>query len=108
VISVFSVTAGDDLRPDPHPVCISRDGLIPKAFQKVNPRTLAPVSNTVMCASRWDRGGLVDSTFLWDMVSMGPWTAFMVVSIACRVAQKEASLRPRVPGGRSDRTWCRP
>jgi APA family basic amino acid/polyamine antiporter len=46
---------------------------------------------------------LVDSTFLWDMVSMGTLTAFMVVSIAVPVMRKkhgEATTKGfRVPFG---------
>ena len=33
--------------------------------------------------------GLVDSTFLWDMVSMGTLTAFIVVSIAVPVLRSQ-------------------
>ena len=47
--------------------------------------------------------GSVDSTFLWDMVSMGTLTAFMVVSIAVPVIRKRqgADSPPgfRVPFG---------
>jgi APA family basic amino acid/polyamine antiporter len=47
--------------------------------------------------------GLVDSTFLWDMVSMGTLTAFIVVSIAVPVMRKKegAALTKgfRVPFG---------
>jgi APA family basic amino acid/polyamine antiporter len=47
-------------------------------------------------------GGLVDSTFLWDMVSMGTLTAFIVVSIAVPVIrhkQGDATTGFRVPFG---------
>jgi APA family basic amino acid/polyamine antiporter len=69
---------------------ISRDGLVPKTFQKVHPRTLAPVNNTVIVSILVGIvAGLVDSTFLWDMVSMGTLTAFIVVSIAVPVIRKK-------------------
>src|SRR5690606_30783285 len=40
--------------------------------------------------------GLVDATFLWDMVSMGTLTAFIVVSIAVPVIR--AKQGPGEPG----------
>jgi len=104
VISVFSVTLVTIYGQTRILYAISRDGLIPKAFQKVNPRTLAPVSNTVIvCIVVGIVAGLVDSTFLWDMVSMGTLTAFIVVSIAVPVlrAKQGAALTKgfRVPFG---------
>ncbi|MES2149254.1 MAG: amino acid permease [Pseudomonadota bacterium] len=90
VISVFSVTLVTIYGQTRILYAISRDGLIPKTFQKVNPRTLAPVSNTVIvCVVVGLVAGLVDSTFLWDMVSMGTLTAFMVVSVAVPVLRKK-------------------
>jgi APA family basic amino acid/polyamine antiporter len=86
VISVFSVTLVTIYGQTRILYAISRDGLIPKTFQKVNPRTLAPVSNTlIVCAVVGLVAGTVDSTYLWDMVSMGTLTAFIVVSIAVPV-----------------------
>ncbi len=104
VISVFSVTLVTIYGQTRILYAISRDGLIPKAFQKVNPRTLAPVSNTIIvCIVVGIVAGLVDSTFLWDMVSMGTLTAFIVVSIAVPVLRaKEGAARTkgfRVPFG---------
>ncbi len=86
VISVFSVTLVTIYGQTRILYAISRDGLIPKTFQKVNARTMAPVSNTIMvCMAVGTVAALVDSTFLWDMVSMGTLTAFIVVSIAVPV-----------------------
>ena len=49
-------------------------------------RTRAPVSNTIIvCLVVGVVAGLVDSTFLWDMVSMGTLVAFIVVSAAVPV-----------------------
>jgi APA family basic amino acid/polyamine antiporter len=91
VISVFSVTLVTIYGQTRILYAISRDGLIPHTFQKVNPRTLAPVSNTVIvCLVVGLVAGLVDSNFLWDMVSMGTLTAFIVVSIAVPVLRKKA------------------
>jgi APA family basic amino acid/polyamine antiporter len=90
VISVFSVTLVTIYGQTRILYAISRDGLIPKAFQKVHPRTLAPVGNTIIvCVVVGIVAGLVDSTFLWDMVSMGTLTAFIVVSIAVPVLRSK-------------------
>jgi APA family basic amino acid/polyamine antiporter len=90
VISVFSVTLVTIYGQTRILFAISRDGLIPKVFQKVNPRTLAPVGNTLIVSLMVGLvAGLVDSTFLWDMVSMGTLTAFIVVSIAVPVLRKK-------------------
>jgi APA family basic amino acid/polyamine antiporter len=104
VISVFSVTLVTIYGQTRILYAISRDGLIPKTFQKVSPRTLAPVSNTVIVSVAVGIvAGLVDSTFLWDMVSMGTLTAFIVVSIAVpviRAKQGEVARKGfRVPFG---------
>jgi APA family basic amino acid/polyamine antiporter len=86
VISVFSVTLVTIYGQTRILYAISKDGLIPKTFQKVNPRTQSPVSNTLIVSLIVGIvGGLVDATFLWDMVSMGTLVAFMVVSIAVPV-----------------------
>ena len=83
VISVFSVTLVTIYGQTRILFAISKDGLIPQSFQKVNARTKAPVSNTIIvCIVVGIVAGLVDSTFLWDMVSMGTLVAFIVVSAA--------------------------
>ena len=104
VVSVFSVTLVTIYGQTRILYAISRDGLIPKTFQKVHPRTMAPVSNTVIvCVAVGCVAGLVDATFLWDMVSMGTLTAFIVVSIAVPVIRrKQGDAAPhgfRVPFG---------
>ncbi len=104
VVSVFSVTLVTIYGQTRILYAISRDGLIPKVFQKVSPRTQAPVSNTIIvCAVVGLVAGTVDSTFLWDMVSMGTLTAFMVVSIAVPVIRRkqgaDAPAGFRVPFG---------
>ena len=89
VISVFSVTLVTIYGQTRILYAISRDGLIPKTFQKLSARTAAPVSNTIIvCIVVGLVAGLVDSTFLWDMVSMGTLTAFIVVSLAVPVMRR--------------------
>ncbi|CAN5737100.1 amino acid permease [soil metagenome] len=90
VISVFSVTLVTIYGQSRILFAISRDGLIPPSFQTVNARTKAPVSNTVIvCIVVAIVAGLVDSTFLWDMVSMGTLVAFIVVSAAVPVMRRK-------------------
>lgn len=98
VVSVFSVTLVTIYGQTRILYAISRDGLIPKVFQKVSPRTQAPVANTIIvCSVVGLVAGTVDSTFLWDMVSMGTLTAFMVVSIAVPVIRHKQG--PDAPPG---------
>ncbi|MES2074860.1 MAG: amino acid permease [Pseudomonadota bacterium] len=104
VISVFSVTLVTIYGQTRILYAISRDGLISKSFQTVNPRTAAPVSNTVIvCMVVGVVAGFVDATFLWDMVSMGTLTAFIVVSLAVPVMRKKENGKGikgfRVPFG---------
>jgi basic amino acid/polyamine antiporter, APA family len=86
VISVFSVTLVAIYGQTRILFAVSRDGLIPKTFQKVSSRTLAPVNNIVIvCVLVALVAGFVDSGYLWDMVSMGTLVAFMVVSASVPV-----------------------
>ncbi|MES2115251.1 MAG: amino acid permease [Pseudomonadota bacterium] len=90
VVSVFSVTLVTIYGQTRILFAISCDGLIPKVFQQVHPRTLAPVNNTlIVCLAVGLTAGLVDATFLWDMVSMGTLTAFIVVAIAVPVMRRK-------------------
>jgi APA family basic amino acid/polyamine antiporter len=101
VISVFSVTLVTIYGQTRILYAISRDGLISKRFHKVHQRTATPVWNTIVvsivvaCVA-----GFVDATFLWDMVSMGTLTAFMVVSVAVPVMRmKERQAGTYTKGG---------
>jgi len=104
VISVFSVTLVTIYGQTRILYAISRDGLIPKAFHRVNALTLAPVNNTIIvCVLVGLVAGFVDSAFLWDMVSMGTLVAFAVVSAAVPVLRRKGigadSIGFRVPFG---------
>jgi len=104
VISVFSVTLVTIYGQTRILFAIARDGLVPKVFQTVHPKTLTPANNTILVSLAVGTvAGLVDSTFLWDMVSMGTLTAFMVVSIAVPVMRRREGPGPqegfRVPFG---------
>jgi APA family basic amino acid/polyamine antiporter len=96
VISVFSVTLACIYAQTRILFAISRDGLVPQVFQKVHARTLTPVRNTVIvCVAVGLVAGLVDSEFLWDMVSMGTLTSFVVVSIAVPVLRYKQRAAPQ-------------
>jgi APA family basic amino acid/polyamine antiporter len=98
VISVFSVTLVTIYGQTRILFAISRDGLVPKVFQTVSPRTNSPVGNTLIVSLVVGLvAGLVDSTFLWDMVSMGTLTAFIVVSVAVPVIRRKEG--PGAAGG---------
>ncbi|MBL8515648.1 MAG: amino acid permease [Betaproteobacteria bacterium] len=107
VISVFSVTLVSIYGQTRILYAISRDGLVPPLFQAVNPRTRTPINNTVIvCVLVGIVAGLVDSGYLWDMVSMGTLVAFMFVSLAVPVLrarqQREGGAAPtgfRLPFG---------
>ncbi|MET0265635.1 MAG: amino acid permease, partial [Duganella sp.] len=104
VVSVFSVTLVTIYGQTRILYAISKDGLISPAFQKVNPRTASPVRNTlIVCIVVGLVAGFVDATFLWDMVSMGTLTAFIVVSLAVPVLRYKQRANPtagfRVPFG---------
>ena len=104
VISVFSVTLVTIYGQTRILYAISKDGLISKSFQKVNAKTASPVQNTlIVCIVVGLVAGFVDATFLWDMVSMGTLTAFMVVSLAVPVMRKKENGKGvkgfRVPFG---------
>ena len=83
---------------------VSCDGLVSPAFKAVDARTHTPVVNTVIVSVVVGLvAALVDSTYLWDMVSMGTLTAFIVVSIAVPVIrrrQRDVAVQGfRVPFG---------
>jgi APA family basic amino acid/polyamine antiporter len=100
VISVFSVTLVTIYGQTRILYTISRDGLIPKIFHRVNPRTRTPIANTVIVGTGVAIvAGLVDSNFLWDMVSMGTLTAFIVVSIAVPVMRHNDRDKPAPASG---------
>jgi APA family basic amino acid/polyamine antiporter len=100
VISVFSVTLVTIYGQTRILYTISRDGLIPKIFHRVNPRTRTPIANTLIVgAGVAVVAGLVDSNFLWDMVSMGTLTAFIVVSVAVPVMRRKDAGKPAPASG---------
>jgi basic amino acid/polyamine antiporter, APA family len=104
VISVFSVTLVAIYGQTRILFAISRDGLLPATFRQVDPRTLSPVNNILyVCVGVALVAGLVDSSYLWDMVSMGTLVAFMAVSASVPLVRKRMRGMPaqgfRLPFG---------
>lgn len=102
VVSIFSVTLVTLFGQTRILYSIGRDGLIPKIFARVNPRTHTPVFSTVVVAIAVALlAGLVPLSSLWDLVSMGTLVAFIVVSIGVIVLRRTRPDLPRafrVPG----------
>lgn len=102
VISIFSVTLVTMYGLTRILFAMGRDGLLPATFAKVHPRTMAPVSNTVIVAVAVALlAGLVPLDRLAELVSFGTLTAFIVVSLAVIVLRLREPDLPRafkVPG----------
>ncbi|MDI9916332.1 amino acid permease [Rhodococcus sp. IEGM 1379] len=81
---------------------MSRDGMIPSVFHKVNPRTLTPVPNTIIvCIVISILAGFIPISFLAEMTSIGTLVAFLVVSVGVILLRRSDPDLPRsfkVPG----------
>jgi APA family basic amino acid/polyamine antiporter len=102
VISIFSVTLVTMYGQTRILFAIGRDGLLPKQFAKVNPRTHTPVNNTVIVAIVVGLlAAFIPLDYLWDLVSIGTLIAFIVVSIGVIILRRTRADLPRgfkVPG----------
>jgi amino acid transporter len=102
VISIFSVTLVSMYGQTRILFAMGRDGLLPSRFATVNPRTMTPVSNTVIVAmAAGSLAAFVPLDKLADMVSIGTLTAFIVVSVGViilRVRQPDLPRAFKVPG----------
>ncbi|CAM2962618.1 amino acid permease [Mycobacterium intermedium] len=102
VISIFTVTLITLYGMTRILFAMGRDGLLPKPFARVHPRTLTPVNNTLIVAAAASAlAAFIPLDHLADMVSIGTLTAFIVVSlgvIILRVRQPELPRGFRVPG----------
>ncbi len=97
VISIFSVTLVVMYGQTRILFAMSRDGMLPELFHKVNPRTLTPVPNTVIVAVVIALlAGLIPINFLAEMTSIGTLVAFLVVSIGVMVLRR---THPELPRG---------
>lgn len=96
VISVFSVTLVVLYGQTRILFAMSRDGLIPEMFYRVNPRTLSPVANTVAVALFVGTiAAFIPNDILWDLTSLGTLTAFIVVSAGVMVLRRTKPDMPR-------------
>lgn len=93
IISIFSVTLVVLYGQTRILFTMSRDGMMPPIFHKVNPRTLTPVPNTIIAGVVIALlAGIVPLNFLAEMTSIGTLVAFIVVAVGVMV------LRRREPG----------
>jgi len=96
IISIFSVTLIVIYGQTRILFAMSRDGIIPELFHKVNPRTLTPVPNTIIVAVVIALlAGLIPINFLAEMTSIGTLVAFLVVSIGVMVLRQTHPDLPR-------------
>ena len=89
IISIFSVTLVTMYGQTRILFAMSRDGMMPELFHKVNPRTLTPIPNTIIVAVVIALlAGLILINFLAEMTSIGTLVAFFVVSIGVIVLRR--------------------
>jgi APA family basic amino acid/polyamine antiporter len=102
IISIFSVTLVTIYGQTRILFAIGRDGMLPRFFATVNPRTQTPVNNTVVVAIVVALlAGLLPINFLAEMTSIGTLVAFLVVSTGVIILRRTAPDLPRgfkVPG----------
>jgi amino acid transporter len=96
VISILSVTLVVIYGQTRILFAMSRDGMIPRFFHRLNPRTLTPVPATIFVAVILSvLAGVVPIDFLFEMTSIGTLVAFMIVSIGVIVLRRTAPDLPR-------------
>jgi basic amino acid/polyamine antiporter, APA family len=89
VISIFSVTLVVLYGQTRILFAMSRDGMIPPLFHKLNPRTLTPVPATIIVAVVVSLlAGVLPINFLAEMTSIGTLVAFLVVSVGVMVLRR--------------------
>ncbi|WP_341941318.1 amino acid permease [Microbacterium sp. LWH10-1.2] len=89
VVSIFSVTFVVLYGQTRILFAMSRDGMVPPVFSKLNPRTLAPARNTVIVAAVVGvLAAFVPINFLLEMTSIGTLVAFLVVSVAVIILRR--------------------
>jgi APA family basic amino acid/polyamine antiporter len=102
IISIFSVTLISLYGQTRILFAMSRDGMIPELFHRVNTRTLTPIKNTIVVAAVVSLlAGLIPINFLAEMTSIGTLAAFVTVSVGVIVLRRTAPDLERsfkVPG----------
>ncbi len=96
IISIFSVTLVSVYGQTRILFAMSRDGMIPPIFHRVNPRTLTPIPNTIIVAVVISLlAGLIPINFLAEMTSIGTLVAFITVAIGVIVLRQRNPELPR-------------
>jgi len=96
IISIFSVTLVSVYGQTRILFAMSRDGMIPELFHRVNPRTLTPIPNTIFVAVVISLlAGLIPINFLAEMTSIGTLVAFITVAIGVIVLRQRNPDLPR-------------
>ena len=96
VISIFSVTLVVLYGQSRILFAMSRDGMIPAFFHKLNPRTLTPVGSTMVVAVVVSLlAGFIPINFLAEMTSIGTLTAFLIVSVGVIILRQREPDLPR-------------
>lgn len=96
VISIFSVTLVTLYGQTRILFAMGRDGMLPDRFSSVNPRTMTPTFNTIVCGTVVALiGGFVPADYLWDTVSIGTLVAFIVVAGGVLVLRRTQPDLPR-------------
>jgi basic amino acid/polyamine antiporter, APA family len=96
IISIFSVTLVSVYGQTRILFAMSRDGMIPAIFHRVNPRTLTPIPNTIIVAVVISLlAGLIPINFLAEMTSIGTLVAFITVAIGVIVLRQRNPELPR-------------
>jgi len=102
VISIFSVTLVTMYGQTRILFAMGRDGMLPRQFAQVNPRSQTPVFNTIVVAIIVSiLAALVPLDKLADLVSIGTLVAFIVVSLGVIILRRTMPDIPRgfkVPG----------
>lgn len=89
VVSIFSVTLVVMYGQTRILFAMSRDGLIPPLFQRVNPRTMTPTYNTyIVAAGIGLLAAMIPLDVLANLTSMGTLIAFAVVSAGVMILRR--------------------
>lgn len=89
VVSIFSVTFVVLYGQTRILFAMSRDGMVPPVFGRLNPRTLSPTRNTMIVAIVVSvLAAVVPINFLLEMTSIGTLVAFLVVSVAVIILRR--------------------
>jgi basic amino acid/polyamine antiporter, APA family len=96
IVSIFSVTLVVIYGQTRILFAMSRDGMIPRYFHRLNPRTLTPVTSTIVVAVVISiLAGVIPINFLFEMTSIGTLVAFLIVSIGVMVLRQRSPELPR-------------